>query len=52
MTESEPEMVQSAEAQLAKSRESSASGGRVQVLVSSEFWPLAESLVHFLSGKW
>lgn len=51
-TESESEMVQSAAAELAKCRESSASGGRAQVLVSSEFWPLAESLALFLSGKW
>lgn len=51
-TEPESEMAQFAAAELAKCRESSASGGRVQVLISSEFWPLAESLALFLSGKW
>lgn len=50
--DSDSDWVRFAAAHVVKCRKSAASDGRTQVLVSSEFWPLAESLALFLSGEW
>ena len=49
---SESASVRSALVTLEECRDSAGAGGKVEVLVSSEFWPLTESLALFLSGKW
>ena len=50
--ESQSSSVNTARAALGKSHAASSSGGRLNVMVNSEFWPLADALRCHFSARW